>query len=136
MKLFPSSVWCTFTNCQSKLSVFQLERCILGLVVVDIASSNEELILWQKYESFSKSNVFYLIIMVHDVRSGWWWYGSRGWTFPLTFHYISLLCDRWQQRSSLIKWCGSAYEEKVCDWIPPCGKNGTHWCSLMLAEHF
>ena len=32
-------------------------------------------------------------------------------------------------------WHGSAYEAKVCHWIPPCRKNGTHWHSLMLAEH-
>ena len=32
-------------------------------------------------------------------------------------------------------WHGSAYEAKVCHWIPPCIKNGTHWHSLMLAEH-
>ena len=24
-------------------------------------------------------------------------------------------------------WRGSAYEIKVCKWIPSCGKNGTHW---------
>ena len=27
-----------------------------------------------------------------------WWYGSRGWAFLSIFHYILLLCDRWQQR--------------------------------------
>ena len=32
-------------------------------------------------------------------------------------------------------WHGSAYEAKVCQWIPPCGKNGTHWYTLTLAEH-
>jgi len=34
-----------------------------------------------------------------------WWYGSRGWTVCPIFHYILLLCDRWQQRGSLTKWC-------------------------------
>jgi len=31
-------------------------------------------------------------------------------------------------------WRGSAYEAKVWNWIPPCGKNGTHWHSSTLAE--
>jgi len=29
-------------------------------------------------------------------------------------------------------WHGSADRPRVCHWIPPCGKNGTHWYSLML----
>jgi len=32
-------------------------------------------------------------------------------------------------------WYGCVHEIKVCSWIPPWGKNGTHWHSLMLAEH-
>ena len=32
-------------------------------------------------------------------------------------------------------WYGSADEAKVWNWIPPCGKNGTCWHSLMLAEY-
>ena len=31
-------------------------------------------------------------------------------------------------------WHGSACEEKMCPQIPPCGKNGMHWCSLTLSE--
>ena len=30
---------------------------------------------------------------------------SRDWTFLPKFSYIFLLCDRWQQRSSLTQWC-------------------------------
>ena len=33
------------------------------------------------------------------------WYSSRGWSSPMIFHYILLLCDRRQQRGSLTKWC-------------------------------
>ena len=33
-------------------------------------------------------------------------------------------------------WHGSAYEAKVCHWIPPWGTNGTYWHSLTLAECF
>ena len=29
-------------------------------------------------------------------------------------------------------WHGSVYEAKVCNWIPPCRKNGTHWHISML----
>ena len=36
-----------------------------------------------------------------DIRGRCWWYG---WAFPLIFSYILLLCNRWQQRSSVIKW--------------------------------
>ena len=32
-------------------------------------------------------------------------------------------------------WHGSADEAKVCQWVPPCRKSGTHWHSLMLPEH-
>jgi len=31
-------------------------------------------------------------------------------------------------------WHGSAYETKMCNWIPPCGKNCTKWHSPTLAE--
>jgi hypothetical protein len=31
-------------------------------------------------------------------------------------------------------WHGSAYEVKVCNWMPPCGKNCTQWHSSTLAE--
>ena len=33
-------------------------------------------------------------------------------------------------------WHGSEDEAKVCPWILPCEKNGTHWHSLTLAVHF
>ena len=56
-------------------------------------------------EGCSKSNASCFMILAHNVRGGCQWYGSRGWTFPPIFHYILLLCDRWQQRGSLTKWC-------------------------------
>ena len=64
------------------------------------------------YESFSKSNASYVIMLIHNVRGRCWWYGSRGWTFPPTFHCILLLCDRWQQRGSLTEW----YLTWKCVW--------------------
>lgn len=36
------------------------------------------------------------ITLAHDGRCRHWRYGSWGWTFPPIFHYILLLCDRWQ----------------------------------------
>ena len=32
-------------------------------------------------------------------------------------------------------WHWSGYEAKMCHWIPLCGKKGTHWHSLTLAEY-
>ena len=32
-------------------------------------------------------------------------------------------------------WHGSAYEAKVCHWIPPCRGNDTHWHPSILDEH-
>ena len=49
----------------------------------------------------SESSASYFMMLTHDVRGRCRWYGSRGWTFPPIFHYILLLCDRWQQRGSL-----------------------------------
>jgi len=42
-------------------------------------------------------------MLASKVRSWCWWYGSRVWMFPTVFHYVLLLCDRWQQRGSLTK---------------------------------
>ena len=61
-----------------------------------------------------------------------WWYGSRGWTFPCCCCVTDgSRGEVWQNGV----WCGSADEEKVCHWIPPCGKNDTHCHSSTLAEH-
>ena len=32
-------------------------------------------------------------------------------------------------------WHGSMYRAKLWNLFPACGRNGTHWCSSMLAEH-
>ena len=83
-----------------------------------------------------EGNASYFMMLSHDFRGRCWWYGSRGWTFPPVSHCILLLCDS-QGRRALCQngvWHGSVYEGKACHWIPPCGKNCTHWHSLMLAE--
>ena len=44
------------------------------------------------------------MMLAHDVRGGYWWYGSRVWTFPPMFHYVLLQCDRLQQKGILTRW--------------------------------
>ena len=87
-------------------------------------------------------------MLAHDVTGRFWWYSSRGWTFPPIFHYMLLLCDRWQRRGAV--WQndvrhGSACDSKLWNGIPLCkdgggrggvGVEGTHWHLLMLAEQF
>ena len=58
-----------------------------------------------KYEICFKSNASYFTMSYHTNRGGCWQYGSRDWTFPMILHFMSLPCDRWQQRGSLTKWC-------------------------------
>ena len=67
--------------------------------------SEIEQLIWKKYEGCSESNASYFMMLAHSVRGGYWWCGSRGWTFPSVFCYMLLLCDRWQQRGRLTKWC-------------------------------
>jgi len=55
------------------------------------------------YRTSSESNASHFIMFIHNIRSGCWWYGSLWWTFPSRFHYLLLLCNRWQQRGSLTK---------------------------------
>ena len=70
----------------------------LAVPYKDVVSSMLIDLLW--YKGCSKSNTSYFIMSAHNIRGGYRWYGSRGWTFPPTFHYILLPCDRWQQRDS------------------------------------
>ena len=78
------------------------------------------------YETCSKSNASYFIMLAHDVSSGWWWYGSRGWTFPPIFHSILLPCDRWQQRRRLTVW-SLTWE---CRWSKDVSLNSSTWKKL------
>ena len=78
------------------------------------------------------------MMLAHSVRYGYWWDGSRSWTFSPISHCVLLPCDRWQQRGSLTEWGwhGRANGAKGWDWIPPCGTKGTHRHSSVLAEHW
>ena len=86
------------------------------------------------YYGCSKSNASYFIMLAHDVR-GKWWYGSRGWTFPLIFPYIMSLCDERQQRVSLTKWCltGKRIWNKDMELNSSVQKKW-YWHSSLLAE--
>ena len=57
-----------------------------------------------KYAGCSERNASCVMMLACNVRGKWWWYSSRGWLFPPIFSYISLLCDRWQQRGALTRW--------------------------------
>ena len=76
-------------------------------------------------------------MLVHDIRGGCWWYGSRSWTFPPISHCILLPCDRWQQRRSLTKWhlTWKCILNKGVSLNASMQKNGMQWHSGTLAEH-
>ena len=40
------------------------------------------------YEGCSESNASYFMMLAQNVRGGWCWYGSRGWTFLPMLHYV------------------------------------------------
>jgi len=87
------------------------------------------------YKICSKRNVSYFIMPVtSEADAGG--NGSQDWIFPPVFCYILLLCDRWQQRGSLLK-CHLTWEckwSKGWNWISTCRKNCTYWDSSTLAE--
>jgi len=55
------------------------------------------------HEGCSRSIIPYFIMSAHNIRGKCWWYDSIDWIFLPIFHYISLLCDKWQQRGNLKK---------------------------------
>ena len=62
-------------------------------------------------------------MLAHDVRGRWWWYDSRGWTFPPVPCYMLLPWDRWLQRGSLTKW----YLTWKCTWSKHLSFNSSMW---------
>lgn len=86
--------------------------------------------------SLSESTPFYLIMLAHDIRGGCWWYGNRGWTFPATqVVAMGQMAAEWHSWQSAI-WHGSEYEVKGWNLNSSMKKNGIHWHSLTLSEHF
>jgi len=57
-----------------------------------------------KCDGCSENNTSCFIMLAHNIKGKWWWYGNRAWTFMPIFHYVSLPWDRWQQRGSMTKW--------------------------------
>ena len=89
----------------------------------------------KKHECCSGSNASYFVMLAHDVRGRWWWYGSRGWTSPPTSHYMMLPHDRWQQRRKMTQW----YLTWKCGWSKGVELNSSmrkKWHPLSLAERF
>lgn len=83
----------------------------------------------------SKVTTPILLLLVHEVKDGCWWYDSKSWTFPSIFRYILSSCCRWQQRGSLNKWHQTwKYGWNKSVSIPPWEKNCNHWHSPMLAK--
>ena len=52
------------------------------------------------YQGCSEISASNFIMLAHDIRGKYWWYGSRSWTFPPKLHYILLLCN-WCQQCAL-----------------------------------
>ena len=81
-----------------------------------------------KYKLCSKSNASYFIMLAHNFRGRCWWYGSRDWSLPPTFHYI----NRWQQKGSLTNgvWHRRTYEAKV--WRQWHRQQDTFWAAMQI----
>ena len=71
-------------------------------------------------------------MLTHNVGRKCWWYGSKCWTTLPIFHCCMTDGSRGVIWKNVI-WYESM--DKVCNWIPPCIKNGTHWHLSTLAEH-
>jgi len=93
---------------------------------LDILPGQKEKARLYMYKGSSESNVSYFITLAHSIRGRCWWYDSRGWTFPPVFHYILLPHDRWQQRSSMTKWCLTW----KCLWSKDVSLNSSMWKKL------
>ena len=76
-----------------------------------------------KYKDCSKSNASYFMMFAHDIWGRLWWWGSWGWTFLPIFHYMLLLCDRWQQKRNLTIWCLM----RKCRWNKDVSMNSSTW---------
>lgn len=91
-----------------------------------------------KYGGCSEGNTFYVTVLAHDIRGGYWWYGNRGWTFPPLLRSMLLLYDRRQQRGSVTTW----HLTWKCVWRKGVSLNFSkgkkmapidiHWCLLNI----
>ena len=91
------------------------------------------ILTWHIQGLLQKCNTSCFIILAHNIRGGYWWYGNRGWTSPPIFLYILLLCDRWQQWGNLIKW----HLTWKCVWSKCVELDSSmqkKWCSLVFIK--
>ena len=89
--------------------------------------------VFRYYGGCSKSNASYFILLAQGSRGRYWCDGSRDWTTPPIFHYMLMLCDRWQQRGSLTKCC----LEQKCIWskgVSLCHGSGLVWPVVWLTN--
>ena len=102
------------------------------LTILSVLSNVAALITSDNYEGNSLS---YFIILAQKARSRYWWYGSRGRTFPPIFHDVLLPCDRWQQRCTLTQMSDvKVWMNQRCVTEPLCEEKMTppdiYWCLL------
>ena len=76
-------VWGYCTGAKKKGSTLESLEHAVGEFCLDI-----------RHKGCPESNASYFMMLAHNVRSGRWCYGSRGWSFSV-FHSILLPCDRW-----------------------------------------
>ena len=66
----------------SKSSSFTVDKCVLfiprrkGVLFFPTVTPHSN------YEDCSKMNASCFMMLAHDMKDRWWWYGSRGWTYP------------------------------------------------------
>ena len=88
------------------------------------------------HEGSSESNASYFIILAHNVEAdvgGLTLEAESSCQYSIMFCYLVTDDSRraiWQNGV----WHRSLYEAKMCHWIPPCGKDGTHWHLSIFAE--
>ena len=74
-------------------------------------------------EVCSRNNASYYVMLAHNLRGDYWWYGSRAWTLPPVFRYILLPWDIWQQRGRLAEW----HLTRKCVWSRCVSLNSSVW---------
>lgn len=69
----------------------------------------------------SESRVSYGMMLVHNIRGGRWWYGSKSWTLPLalltSYCHVTVGCRGAFWQNGICR--ESAREAKACHGIPP-----------------
>ena len=97
----------------------------------------EHILTTSNCEGSSKSKAFYFLHWPMKLQVG---VGDMAVEVEPSHQYSVILCCHVtdDSRGTVLqnRICyGSVYEGRGCHWIPPCGKNITHWHSLKLAEH-